>query len=301
MSDVAGLNAQFGVKGRIEIVTGAGGMPTIKVRNGGGSAEVVLQGAHVTQWAPAGARPVIWLSPAAKFAPGKSIRGGVPICWPWFGPHGSESNYPAHGFARTVPWEIVATASEGDADVVRLRLLDSEATRAQWPRPSELTLEVRVGAVLELTLTTRNIGKFPITVGEALHTYFAVGDVRQVRVQGLDGLSYIDKVEAFKTKQQKGAVTVEGEVDRIYLESSADCTIDDPVWRRRIRIAKRGSRSTIVWNPGSAKAQQMGDFGGPDGHLGMLCVESGNAAHDVVSIEPNASHSLWVRYSVEAL
>ena len=301
MNDGVRLNAQFGVKGRIEIVSGGGGMTAVSLRNAQASAELMLQGAHVTQWAPSGARPVIWLSPAAKFAPGKSIRGGVPICWPWFGPHGSESNYPAHGFARTVPWEIVASNSEGDADVVRLRLLDSETTRAQWPRPSELTLEVRVGAALELTLTTRNIGKFPITVGEALHTYFAVGDVRQTRVQGLDGLSYIDKVDGFKTKQQKGAVTIDGEVDRIYLDSIEDCIIDDPAWKRRIRIAKRGSRSTVVWNPGSAKAQQMGDFGGPEGHLGMLCVESGNAADNVVSIEPNASHSLWVRYSVEAL
>lgn len=301
MSDVAGLNAQYGVDGRIEVFVGAGGMTAVKLRNVRGSAEVMLQGAHVTQWSPAGAKPVIWLSPAAKFAPGKSIRGGVPICWPWFGPHGSESTYPAHGFARTVPWEIVASASEGDTDVIRLRLLDSETTRAQWARPSELTLEIRVGADLELTLTTRNIGKFPITVGEALHTYFAVGDVRQARIQGLDGLSYIDKVDGFKTKLQKGAVTIDGEVDRIYLDSSDDCTIDDPAWKRRIRIAKRESRSTVVWNPGPAKAQQMGDFGGPDGHLGMLCVESGNAADNVVSIEPNASHSLWVRYSVESL
>lgn len=301
MSDVAGLNAQYGVEGRIEVVGGAGGMTAVKLRNARGSAEVMLQGAHVTQWSPAGAKPVIWLSPAAKFAPGKSIRGGVPICWPWFGPHGSESTYPAHGFARTVPWEIVASGSEGDTDVVRLRLLDSEITRAQWARPSELTLEIRVGADLELTLTTRNIGKFPLTVGEALHTYFAVGDVRQARVHGLDGLSYIDKVGGFTTKHQQGAVTIDGEVDRIYLDSSDDCTIDDPAWKRRIRIAKRESRSTVVWNPGAAKAQQMGDFGGPDGHLGMLCVESGNAADNVVSIEPSASHSLWVRYSVEAL
>ena len=300
-TDVTSLNTRFGISGQVEFTAGPGGPVVAQVRNTHGTATIALQGAHIMTWAPLGEEPVIWLSPAAKLAPGKSIRGGVPICWPWFGPHATESKFPGHGFARTVPWEILKTEMLADGSTrLTLQLVESDATRAQWPHPSSVTCQISVGKTLEIDLHTRNTGQTPITIGDALHTYFHVSDIRQAAIRGLEDCPYLDKVDDGKRKQQQGPVVISAETDRIYLNSSADCLIDDPGLKRRIRIAKRGSRATVVWNPWSEKAAKMGDFG-DDGYLHMLCVESANCADDVVSLPPQGEHHLWVRYSVERL
>ncbi|MFP5507129.1 MAG: D-hexose-6-phosphate mutarotase [Gammaproteobacteria bacterium] len=299
--DSAALNARFGIPDHLSFRDAPGGMHVAEVDNAHATASIALQGAHLMTWTPKGAHPVVWLSEQAKLAPGKSIRGGVPICWPWFGPHASEPSFPGHGFARTVPWDLAETQKLANgATRLVFRLPHSDATRAQWPHPSEVEIHMVVGPTLEIDLVTRNTGDAPITVGEALHTYFEVGDVRKVKVHGLDGCPYVDKVDGGARKQQAGPVTIAGEVDRIYLESTADCVIEDPVLGRRIRIAKKGSASSVVWNPWIEKAAKMGDLG-DSGYLRMLCVESANADADVVSIPPGAEHHLWVRYSVESL
>lgn len=301
MQDSAALNARYGIPEQLSFKVVAGGLIVAEVNNAHATASIALQGAHLMTWAPKGELPVIWLSRDAKPAPGKSIRGGVPICWPWFGPHASEPKFPGHGFARTVPWSVVDTQKLGNgATRLVFRLVHSDATRAQWPHPSEVEIHMVVGTTLEFDLVTRNTGGAAITVGDALHTYFEVGDVSKVKVHGLDGCPYLDKVDGGARKQQSGPVTIAGEVDRIYLNSIADCVIEDAVLKRRIRIAKQGSASSVVWNPWIEKAAKMGDLG-EKGYLNMLCVESTNADADVVSIVPGAEHHLWVRYSVEAL
>ncbi len=252
-------------------------------------------------WAPRGQPPVIWLSRAARLAPGKSIRGGVPICWPWFGPHATDAALPAHGFARTVPWEVIGAQTLADgATRLDFRLIQSEATRAQWPHATLLECHISIGTAIEIDLVTRNADRSAITIGDALHTYFEVSDVRQVTIHGLEGCPYLDKMDGGKRKQQAGPVTISAETDRIYLNSSADCLIDDPGFQRRIRIRKRGSRSTVIWNPWIEKSARMGDFG-ENGYLNMMCVESANAADDVVTIAPGGEHHLWVRYEIESL
>ncbi len=292
--DLAQLNDTYGIAHQLRFASGPAGLVLAQVANSHATATIALQGAHVMTWAP-----VIWLSPVAKLAPGKSIRGGVPICWPWFGPHASDPKLPGHGFARTVPWAVIATRAlrDGRTQLV-LRLTESDATRAQWPHATPVEAHITVGAALEIELVTHNAGSVPVTVGDALHTYFAVSDVRRVAVHGLGGCTYLDKVDGGQRKQQRGAVTIGSEVDRIYFDAGADCLIDDPGLNRRIRIAKRGSHSTVVWNPWVEKAAKMGDFG-PGGYLNMLCVESANAADDVVSIAPGGTHRLAVRYRVE--
>ena len=294
------LNRRFGADGTITFKELAPGFPALELDNGHARATIALQGAQVMTWAPRGQQPVIWLSRAAKFAPGKSIRGGVPVCWPWFGAHATEPSFPGHGFARTVPWELLDAQTQGGETRLRFRINPDSAPPAQWPKGTEATLELTVGAKLAIALVTRNTGSQPFTLTEALHTYFEVGDVRRVTVHGLDGLSYLDKVENMARKRQGGAVTVSGEVDRVYLDSTADCIIDDPTLNRRIRIAQRGGRSTIVWNPWTEKAAKMGDLG-EDGYLQMICVESGNAAENAVQVASGAEHRLDVKYSVEAL
>lgn len=297
MTDLAALNAIWGLPGELSFKEGEAGLVVAEVSNAHAEATVALQGAQVLSWAPRREKPVIWLSPAAKLAPGKSIRGGVPICWPWFGPHASDPSRPNHGYARIARWEVFA--SEGSTRI-SLRLVEDDATRALWPHTTPVEMHITVGAALECELVTRNAWNLPVTVGDALHTYFAVGDVREVAIDGLDGTSYLDKVDGGTRKQQTGPVTISAETDRIYLDSIADCVIRDPVLKRAIRISKRGSHSTVVWNPWTDKAAKMGDLG-DDGYLHMLCVESANAADDVVTLAPGEEHRLWVCYSVEPL
>jgi glucose-6-phosphate 1-epimerase len=198
-------------------------------------------------------------------------------------------------------WEV--TGSErlrDDRTRITFRIVQDDATKAQWPHASEALCVVTVGPALEIELVTRNTGSQTITVGDAFHTYFEVSNIGHCRIHGLGGLPYLDKVDGGKKKQQVGAVTIGQEVDRIYLDSVADVLIDDPGYHRRIRVAKRGSRSSVVWNPWSEKATKMGDFG-PNGFLNMVCVESTNADVDVVQIPAGGEHRLWVRYSVERL
>jgi D-hexose-6-phosphate mutarotase len=299
--DYAALNQSFAIPGHVQFKVGPGGLAVAEIANLHADASIALQGAHIMTWKPHGQEPVLWLSRFGKFAPGKSIRGGVPICWPWFGPHAEDSKLPSHGFARTVMWEILETEALPDgATFLRLGLVETAATRAQWPHPSSAQLRVTIGAELKIELVTRNTGNAPFQIGEALHTYFNIGDVADMAIRGLEGCAYLDKAGGGSTRMvQQGPIVIESEVDRVYLDTEADCLIDDRRLKRRIRIAKSGSRSTVVWNPWIEKAEKMGDFG-PEGYRGMVCVESANAVDNVVTILPGEEHVLMLAISVEA-
>jgi glucose-6-phosphate 1-epimerase len=299
---ITDLNQRYAIANHIQFKEGEGGLPLAEIANEHATARVALQGAHLMAWQPRGQEPVIWLSEFARLAPGKSIRGGIPICWPWFGPHASDSKFPGHGFARTVMWEVLETRETQDgATYMRFGLIETDATRAQWPLPCSVHLELSVGKTLRVELVTRNTGTQAFTLGEALHTYFHISDVAQMKIRGLDGCDYMDKAGgASERKTQHGEIVIEREVDRVYVNTAAECIIEDHGLKRAIRIAKQGSRSTVVWNPWKEKADKMGDFG-PEGYRGMVCVESANALDNVVVIEPGATHRLDVLYSIEAL
>lgn len=298
-NNVNELNNQFAIADHVVFRQADNGLISIEVINQYARATIQLQGAHLTEWTLHDQAAVIWMSDDAVFARGKSLRGGIPICWPWFGAHESDPSLPAHGFARTVEWQVVDTRLLDD-DVVQLVfcIVNDEANRAMWPCPTELDYTITIGKTLELDLLTRNVGAAAITIGDALHTYFNVSDVRNVAIHGLDGCDYLDKVEGFKRKHQSAEVTIDQEVDRVYLDTSDDCVIDDPGFKRRIIIKKRGSGTTVVWNPWQEVAAKMGDLG-EEGYLHMLCVESANAASDVVRLEPGEQHHLWVSYIIE--
>jgi len=301
MAELSVLNEHFGIQNQLTFSEGAGGLAVVEIANSLAVATVALQGAHLLSWIPRGEQHVIWLSRDASFKVGQSVRGGVPVCWPWFGPHATHPTYPAHGFVRTIPWQVCETKTlEDGATFVAFRVSRTDATDVFWPQVSELELGITVGTTLEFDLMTRNTGSQSFTIGDALHTYFAVSDVRNIAIQGLDGCPYIDKLDGDKRKQQSGAVMFNAETDRVYLDTTADCLINDVGMQRRIRIGKRGSRSTVVWNPWIDKAERMGDMG-KDGYLNMVCVESTNAADDVVTIAPGDEHHLWVSYQVEPL
>jgi glucose-6-phosphate 1-epimerase len=303
--DVEQLNKDFSFeKGNHRLVfkKGGGDIPLIEIKNEQASASISLQGAHLLSWVPAGEEDVIWLSTQAKFAPGKSVRGGIPICWPWFGPHESNAAYPGHGFARTVLWQVTKTEALS-ADETRVTFqLDSRqldaAIKPMWPLPTIAEYRLTIGKTLTIELTTFNHSDQAMTIGQALHTYFKVDDVSKTRILGLEDRPYLDKTDGFKRKTQSGAVTIGAEVDRVYLQTPDDVVIDDG--KRKIVIKKQGSQSTIVWNPWQAAAEKMGDLG-QDGYLKMLCVESANAVDDTVVVGAGESYSLRVTYGVEAI
>lgn len=300
-ADLNALNQRFGIEGHVQFKEGPGGLAIAEIANSHAEASIALQGAHVMTFQPKGQAPVLWLSQFGKFAAGKSIRGGVPVCWPWFGPHPTETGFPAHGFARTVMWEVLGTGMGANGETnIDFGLVETDATRAQWPYASTAQVRVSVGSALRVELVTKNSGKTPFELGEALHTYFHISDVADVTIHGLENVEYLDKVADFARNKQQDGIAIESEVDRVYLNTEADCLIEDRGLKRRIRIAKQGSRSTVVWNPWVEKADKMGDFG-QDGHRGMVCVETANAFENVVTVAPGMEHVLVTVISVEPL
>lgn len=296
-TDVATLNAQFALPDQLNFVQGLGNLVMAEIDNQYGQCTVALQGAQVIAWQPRDHEQVIFLSDHAIFAPGTSIRGGIPVCWPWFGPHPSDPGKPQHGFVRMMEWAVTGAAAIDGATRLLLALHDSEHTRSLWPHTFALELIVTAGATLEVELVARNTGAAAFSCSDALHSYFSVGDARRIEIGGLENTAYLDKVDNYARKTQDGAITISGEIDRVYLDTTATCVIDDPQMQRRIVIGKAGSRTTVVWNPWREKARTIKDFG-DDEYLKMVCVETANAADDVITIAPGDEYRLRAMISV---
>ncbi|AKT51069.1 D-hexose-6-phosphate mutarotase [Arsenicicoccus sp. oral taxon 190] len=263
--------------------------PPRQITGTAATASVYDQGAHLVAWTPDGAGPVLWCSEHTLLEEGVAIRGGVPICLPWFGPGRSGDRKPSHGPARITPWRLV----EEGPGTVTYAVTGAELGVADL----EATYVVEAGERLTLSLTVANTGADELTYEEALHAYLTVGDVRQVTVEGLDRASYVDKTDQGRTHRQEGPLRLTRETDRVY-RSACAVTVVDPVLGRRLRVAKTGSASTIVWNPWADKAAQMSDLG-DDEWTGMLCVEGGNVMADEITLAPGDRHTL--RYELEVL
>ncbi|MDQ6988672.1 MAG: D-hexose-6-phosphate mutarotase [Mariprofundaceae bacterium] len=301
MSHIEQYNSDFGIEGQVTFKDGQGDMPIVEVNNTLACASIALQGAHVLHYQAVAQSPLIWMSPEVTYAEGKSLRGGVPVCWPWFGPHAVDKALPGHGFARTVNWKPVASAALADGSTqISFELVATAASKAACPHALRVRLHMTVGSSLKLMLETSNLGKTTFTLGAALHTYLQVGDVRQVRLEGLDACDYLDKVDGGVRKSQQGDVLFTQETDRIYLNTGSVCTLVDPSMDRKIVMHSQGSASTVVWNPWLETANKMGDLG-EEGYLNMLCVEVANAAEDVVLLAAGATHRMQISYTVETL
>lgn len=275
---------RFAVPGVIALVAADGGLSALRIATPLARAEIHLLGAHVTRFQPAGHAELLWMSALSHFAIGKPIRGGIPICSPWFGPHASERSLPVHGFVRLRSWELVAVEQLSDGRV-RAELRDRGGPQPGFPHDWAVAATITVGAELDIELATINTGAEPFTLGEAFHTYLGVGDVRRCTVGGLAGATYVDKLAAM-ARVVEGAqpIAFGAETDRVY-RSTGTATIHDATLRRTITIAKRGSASTVLWNPWIAKAKAMADFGDAE-WPGMLCVETANALDDVRTVRP---------------
>ena len=291
------LNQQFAIAGQLEFVDAAAGVPVVEIITPHARARIAVQGAQVLEWQPAGQQPVLWVSRAAVYQPGKGVRGGVPVCWPWFG--AGEAGKPAHGFVRTRIWEVRETGRGiADSVFIRLGMQDDESTRALWDHAFDLELIVTVGATLKMELVTRNRGDTAFVITEGLHTYLRVGNINQTRVIGLENTEYLDKVRDFMRDTQIGAVSFSGETDRVYVDTTRDCVVDDPGLTRKIRIAKSGSTSTVVWYPLTDKEKGFADMAAGE-YQEMLCVETVNAGNSGVSVAAGAVHSMVALIGVE--
>ena len=271
-----------------------------RVASARAEAELYLQGGHLIHWQPRGAAPVLFLSTRAAYAPGKAIRGGVPIIFPWFGPNATDRRAPVHGFARARPWRLVTSESDRGSVVLELALEDDAATRALWPPAFRLRYRVTVGEALTMTLEVVNTSPATFTFEAALHTYLAVGDIRAVAMNGLEGAMYIDKVDAM-TRKRQGAepLRITGETDRVFLGTCAPCVVDDRALGRRLTVHKTGSATTVVWNPWVDKAAGIADLE-PDDWRRMVCVETANAADDAITLAPGGRHLMTATIRVDA-
>ncbi len=288
------LNDKFGITDYLMFKAGRENLPVVEISNDHAVATVSLQGGLVMSFRPRDQDPVLWLSSLVPMDKNKPIRGGIPLCWPWFGPHESDKTKPAHGFARNAEWQVSETKRiDNEVTQLVLELVKTPALLGWWPGLAQVQLQlvVTVGAELTVALVTSNHGAVPLVLSEGLHTYFQVGEVTKIALHGLENVEYIDKMDNSQRKSQVGAVTIGAQTDRVYVNTAADCIIEDPVLKRQIRLAKQGSNSTVVWNPWATQAVQLGDVG-YQGFLKMLCVEAANTADNVVTVPPGEKHSL---------
>lgn len=273
------INRQFGIPQTLRFESGNGGLTRAVFTTPLAEAHVYLHGAHVTHFQPRGQRPVLFVSRKAIFAAGKPIRGGVPVCFPWFGNKEDDPQAALHGTVRLREWDVESVA----ADSITLRTSES---------PFEIRHVVTVRETLTMALVVRNTGKDAARFEEALHTYFAVSDVRNVSIEGLAGAEYFDKTDGFKRKRESTRLMrLTQEPDRLYLNTTATCVIDDPGWQRRVVIEKQNSASTVVWNPWEKRAAALPDFAVEE-WPGMLCVETVNARENAVTLPVGKTHTM---------
>lgn len=290
LPSIESLNQQFGSES-VKFRVGEGGLIQCRVQNQFASVEFYLQGAHVTHYQPLDAAPVLWMSNVSKYAPGQAIRGGIPICWPWFGAHDENPDWPQHGFARTQCWKVRAVLETDSSTEVLLGLTESPSTLELLNQSFDARYRISVGKQLTVELAVTNTGQAPLEkIGCALHSYFSISQIETLKLDGLDGKSYLDKLDQ-KVKTQAGPVIVDQEIDRIYRETSSPITISDQGAGRQLRVSGTGSHSTVVWNPWVNKSKRMADF--PDhGYQNMICVETANAGADVRTIPPSETHAI---------
>lgn len=278
------------------------------VRHAGSELLISQQGAQILRYQRDGQPPLIWLSEDAAYVCGQSVRGGVPLCWPWFGdlqrnPSAVQAMVqgpaPFHGLARTLDWQLDHSRSTEAGLYLQFSLPERSALPG-WPHKVALSLSIALGDDLQIELHNHNRGSQPVAISQALHSYFAVSDSRQVRVQGLHGCRYIETLDNWNECRQQGELLIEGETDRIYLDLPTRLTLHDAGWQRALHLDVEGSRSAIVWNPWIDKAQRLSHFAA-DAWQRMLCIETANVWDDCLQLAPGAEHRLRLRLSTTPL
>ena len=289
MIDIDELDDKFAIEGEIGFGELDGELVFITVSNKYADADICLCGAHITSFKPRKNMDLLWMSPESNFEVGKPIRGGIPVCFPWFGPHKTDSDKPQHGFARLMYWDVVSTSTNASAEsVVKLGLTSSEETKAYWPFDFYAEMTFVVGKKLTVTLKVTNTSDKPFDYTCALHTYYSLSAIESISIEGLQGVTYYNQLTGENGVQEEEKLEITDALTRHYLNTETPVIIDDSAFRRRIKVDKAGSKVTTVWNPGAETCANIGDLP-DDGYETFVCVEATNAFDYPVHLNPGES------------
>jgi glucose-6-phosphate 1-epimerase len=288
------LADRFDIPGVATVVEGNGEMQKVCITSAQATGEMYLHGAHVTSWKPADTKEVLFVSSKSRWENGRAIRGGVPICFPWFGGKVDDPNAPAHGVVRTREWGLESIAQVGNSVAISMFTESDEETARWWPGKFRVNYRVTFGTELTLELMVTNTGNKPFRFEEALHAYYLVGNILETRVKGLHGIEFIDKTDGNRKKVQNGEIAVNSESDRVYLDTTDAVEIEDAAFHRRTRVEKENSRTTVVWNPWVVKANSLPDFADNE-WMRMICIEVSNVSDFGVNLAGGQQHKMTAR------
>lgn len=290
MTNIDVLNDKFGIKDAVRFIQPENNLIFMTVSNKYAVTDICLYGAHITSFRPSNSMEILWMSPKSSFEVGKPIRGGIPICFPWFGPHKTDSEKPQHGFGRLVYWEVIETATKPNGEtLVRLQLCSSEQTKIYWSKDFCAQLTILVGHTLEVSLKVKNLSDESFEYTCALHSYYNISSLENISIRGLQGAHYHSQLEPGEFIQESPKIEILKPETRHYHNTEASCIIEDTIFERKILIDKVGSKITTVWNPGKEACATISDIP-DDGYLNFVCVEAVNAFDDVIFLAPNEMH-----------
>jgi len=287
------------IQENVKIVTTKDGLTKLIIHNSVAEAEIYLHGGHLTHYRVHGEPALIFDAKESSITPPKSVHAGIPICWPWFGVHPTDSSKPQHGFARDKVWTLKSTqAATTDMTEVVLTLSDDKETQLLFPYAFALELTFSISKSLTISLKTVNIDIRPFTITQALHTYFAISNLENITIKDVEETSFIDYADEKKEKSETLPLTIDQEVNRVYIPTQAACNIIDNALNRKITIEKSGSNSTTIWNPG----KESGIHDLPDDkYKKFVCIETTNALEDCRTLQPNESHTIKQKIVSETL
>jgi glucose-6-phosphate 1-epimerase len=296
-SQIDALNREFGIPNLVEVLSGYGELPKIRVTGPLASAEIYLHGAQLTSWQPANAKEVLFLSEHSNWQDGRAIRGGIPVCFPWFRSKADDVSAPAHGVVRTKEWQLESVKIDGGSVVVVCTTGDDELTHRWWPHAFRLSQKLSIGKSLRLELKVANTGPTSFWFEEALHTYFRVSDAEGVIIRGFDQITYMDNIDGNRRKKQSGDLIFTAKTDNAYIDVHSPAEVIDSTWRRRIRTEKVNSATTVVWNPWRDGAASLGDLGNDEWRQ-FACVEACNILDSAIALAPGQEHTMQATINV---
>lgn len=294
------LNRCFGIPDVVRVCEGEGHLPRVVITSPLVQGEVYLHGAHVTSWRPGGGEEALFVSSKARWEEGQAIRGGIPICFPWFRGKADDPHAPAHGFVRTRLWQLDSVVKNQSGVTVTMFIESDEQTRRWWPAEFRLAHRVTFSSELKLELICRNTGNTPLHFEEALHTYNRVANVATTRLQGLDGARFLDNTDSNKEKTQHGDAVIGSQIDNAFINTGNAVDLLDLQLGRRIRLQKANSSTTVVWNPWQEGSAKLGDLGESEWKQ-FLCVEASNILGAAVTLAPGQEHTMSAVLSVTKL
>lgn len=289
MIDIDELDEKFSIEGELGFAELEEDLVFITVSNKFADADICLYGAHLTSFKPRNSMEILWMSPDSNFEEGTPIRGGIPVCFPWFGPHKTDPEKPQHGFARLMYWDVLETATLPSGEtLVRLQLCSSEETKTYWEHDFCAEMKIVVGTVLNVTLNVTNTSEVSFEYTCALHSYFSLSAIENLSIEGLEGVSYFNQLTGEKDVQKEFFLHIQEPLTRHYLGTETPVVIEDTAFNRRIKVDKSGSKVTTVWNPGEETCAKIDDLP-DDAWETFVCVEATNAFEYPIQLAPSES------------